>query len=42
MSKVQLSASEKLAILLEIDSGQIGVMAVAKTMVFSKTTVVKW
>ncbi|QRG69427.1 helix-turn-helix domain-containing protein [Brevibacillus choshinensis] len=42
MSKVQFTASEKLAILLEIDSGQIGVMAAAKTYGNSKTTVVKW
>ncbi|QRG66678.1 helix-turn-helix domain-containing protein [Brevibacillus choshinensis] len=42
MSKVQFTASEKLAILLEIDSGQIGVMAAAKTYGISKTTVVKW
>lgn len=30
MPKIQYSASEKLAILQEIESGQIGVMAAAK------------
>ncbi|MFS0556807.1 transposase [Brevibacillus sp. 179-C9.3 HS] len=42
MSKVNYSASEKLAVLREIESGQIGVMAVAKNFGVSKTTLAKW
>lgn len=42
MPKVQFSALEKLAILQEIEYGQIGVMAAAKTYGISKTTLAKW
>ena len=42
MPKLQYSASEKLAVLREIESGQIGVMAAAKNFGVSKTTLAKW
>lgn len=42
MPKVQYSASEKLAILREIECGQVGVMAAAKNFGVSKTTLAKW
>jgi transposase-like protein len=42
MSRVQYNAKEKLAIIEEIDSGDLGVMAVAYKYGISKTTLVKW
>ena len=42
MSKEKYSASEKFAILQEIESGQIGVKAAAKKYGISKTTLAKW
>ena len=42
MPKVQYSASEKLAVLREIESGQIGVVAATKKFGVSKTTLAKW
>ncbi|WP_019006532.1 transposase, partial [Cohnella laeviribosi] len=42
MPNKQYSASEKFAILQEIESGQIGVKAAAKKYGIPKTTLVKW
>jgi len=42
MPKKRFSASEKLAILKEVESGQIGVLSVAKTYGISKTTIADW
>ncbi|WP_155971694.1 helix-turn-helix domain-containing protein, partial [Paenibacillus sp. Soil522] len=42
MSRVQYNAKEKLAIIEEIDSGELSVMAVAYKYGISKTTLVKW
>jgi transposase len=42
MPKVQYSAPEKLAILQEVESGQIGVKAAAKKYGITKTTLAKW
>lgn len=42
MPKVQFSASEKLAVLQEVESGQIGVKAAAKKYGIPKTTLAKW
>ncbi|WP_081417450.1 hypothetical protein [Paenibacillus sp. Soil522] len=41
MSRVQYNAKEKLAIIEEIDSGELSVMAVAYKYGISKTTLVK-
>ncbi|USG64980.1 helix-turn-helix domain-containing protein [Brevibacillus ruminantium] len=38
----KIGASEKLAILQEIENGQLGVMAVAKKYGLTKTTLAKW
>ncbi|QOT00298.1 transposase [Brevibacterium sp. JNUCC-42] len=42
MPKIQFSASEKFAVLQEIESGQTGVKAAAKKYGISKTTLAKW
>lgn len=42
MPKVQYNASEKLAVLEEIESGQICVKAATKKYGITKTTLVKW
>jgi transposase len=42
MSRVQYNAKEKLAIIKEIDSGELSVMAVSYKYGISKTTLVKW
>lgn len=42
MPQIHYSASEKLAVLREIERGQIGIMDAAKNFGVSKTTVAKW
>ncbi|GAC42225.1 helix-turn-helix domain-containing protein [Paenibacillus popilliae] len=42
MPKLQDSASEKLVVLQEIESGQIGIKAAAKKSGISKTSLAKW
>jgi len=42
MSKVEYCASEKLTIIEEIESGELGFMAAAYKYGVSKTTLVKW
>lgn len=42
MSKRKYSAAEKLMILNEVSSGQLGFLAAAKNYEINKTTLMKW
>lgn len=42
MPKVQFSATEKLAVLQEVESGEIGITTAAKKYGITKTTLAKW